>query len=51
MRDCKCNECLSLRIGAATYAMSSSNAAYPFPVTQTSREEERKQVIHVLLIK
>jgi len=30
--------------GAATYAMSSSNAAYPFPVTQTSREEERKQV-------
>jgi len=31
--------------GAPTYAMSaSSNPAYPFAVTQSSREEERKQV-------
>ena len=30
--------------GAPTYAMSSSSAAYPFSVTQGSREEERKQV-------
>lgn len=30
--------------GAPTYALSTSNGAYPFAVTQGSREEDRKQV-------